>query len=394
MDTIIRSLKIIKRTTFTQIATGVYGNPSNKFKLIGVTGTNGKTTIATLLYKIARTLGFKAGLISTVNVLINDKEISVVRSMPTTPDTMTLFKILNQMQKEGCEYVFMEVSSHSIDQGRIAGLHFAGGIFTNLTLDHMDYHKTFDNYFFAKRKFFDMLPTTAFALSNADDEFGHRMLEKTQAKKYLYGFKNKADFSERFPTRLIGEFNAYNVLAIYGTAKLLGFDTEKVKEILKTIEPPRGRMEYFTTFTGVLVIVDYAHTPDALEKVLLATRGLKPDGKIICVFGCGGDPDPAKRRLMGKIGASLSNIAIFTSDNPDKEKPEDVIAQMKMDVLAPDMGKVISIADRHEAILEAVKIAKEGDIILCAGKGHEDYQIIHGKKVHFSDMEELQRAFS
>lgn len=394
MQKFINHLKIIKRTTFTQIAKNIYGSSRFTFQLVGVTGTNGKTTIATLLYKIARALGFKAGLISTVNVLINDKEFLMDRSAPTTPETLTLFRILNKMQMEGCEYVFMEVSSHSIDQGRIAGLHFVGGIFTNLTHDHLDYHKSFDNYFYAKRKFFDMLPTTAFAISNADDEFGHKMLEKTKAKKYLYGFKNQADFSERFPTQLIGEFNAYNILAIYGAAKLLGFDTEKVKEILKTIEPPKGRMDYFTTFTGVLVIVDYAHTPDALEKVLLATRALKQDGKIICVFGCGGDPDPAKRRLMGKIGASLSNVAIFTSDNPDKEDPEKIIAQMKMDVLAPDMQKVISIADRHLAIEEAVKIAKDGDIILCAGKGHENYQIIHGKKVHFSDMEELKKAFS
>jgi UDP-N-acetylmuramoyl-L-alanyl-D-glutamate--2,6-diaminopimelate ligase len=386
-----------------------YGNSSAKLKIVGVTGTNGKTTIATLLYKVATALGYKCGLIGTVENMIAGEKIKATH---TTPDPISLHKLLNEMAEKGCTYVFMEVSSHALDQSRVAGIKFAGGIFTNLTHDHLDYHKNFDNYFEAKKRFFKMLPANAFALANIDDEYGLKMMEGIKARKFSYGFKNKANFNEKLETKLLGGFNEYNALAVYATTVLLGLDKEKAKEILKNVAPPRGRFEHFTSSSGVLVIVDYAHTPDALEKILLAIREIKkaspvglPSGiatrasqprensKIISVFGCGGDRDPMKRSVMGRIGAKLSDIAIFTSDNSRSEDPEKIISEMKTNLLAEESKKVKAISNRHEAILEAVKLAQAGDIILCAGKGHEDYQEIMGVKHHFDDVEELKKAF-
>ena len=401
-----------------------FGNPSVKLKVIGVTGTNGKTTTATLLYKITIALGYKSGLISTVENIINGEIVLSKEGKPvpgTTPDPINLYKLLNEMTEKGCEYVFMEVSSHALDQDRVAGITFAGGIFTNLTHDHLDYHKNIDNYFGAKKKFFKMLPLSAFALSNTDDEYGGKMLEEIKTGKVSYGFSggedfhgeiSKLDFSglelningEKIKSKLLGKFNAYNILAVWSTCKLLGFDMparpgsaggDKVKNILEKIEPPRGRFEHFMSKSGVLVVVDYAHTPDALEKILMAIREIKEkNSQIISVFGCGGDRDPLKRPLMGKIGVNNSDIAIFTSDNPRSEDPDKIIDQMKEGLSPELLQKVKSIVNRREAILEAVKIAQKGDIILCAGKGHENYQEIKGVKNHFDDMEEFQKAYA
>ena len=355
----------------------------------------------------------------------------------TTPDPIFLNKLLNEMAEKGCEYVFMEVSSHALDQKRVAGINFTGGIFTNLTHDHLDYHKSFENYFKAKKKFFQMLPSRAFVLSNVDDAYGLRMLEDIKANKFSYGFDNpqvrpveiienshrsdlwaephfhgeikKLDFNGlnlsfnkiEIKSKLLGKFNAYNLLSIWSASSLLGFDMNKVNKIIENIKPPKGRFEHFTSGSGVLAIVDYAHTPDALEKIFLAIKEInmkdsspRPDGrgKIISVFGCGGDRDSFKRKVMGKIGASLSDIAIFTSDNPRSEDPNKIIAEMKTDLSAEDLKKVKLISNRHDAILEAAKLANGGDIILCAGKGHEDYQEIKGIKHHFDDMEELKKA--
>jgi len=378
-----------------------YGNPSVKLKIVGVTGTNGKTTTATLLYRITMALGYKAGLISTVENIINGEIITTPEDRPvpgTTPDPIALHKLLNKIVSKGCEYAFMEVSSHASDQNRVAGINFAGGIFTNLTHDHLDYHQNFENYFEAKKKFFKMLPTKSFALSNIDDEYGQKMLNDIRAKKYTYGFKHKADFNEKLETKLIGDFNMYNVLAVYASLVLLGIDKEKVKEHLKNVLPPKGRFDYFKSSSGVTVIVDYAHTPDALQNVLKTVQDLKihstSSGRVISVFGCGGDRDPLKRSVMGKLGANLSDIAIFTSDNPRSEDPEKIIKQMQTGLLAEDFKKIKTITNRREAIKEAVKLAQSGDIILCAGKGHEDYQEIKGVKHHFDDMEEFKRAFT
>src|SRR3989338_8691613 len=277
-----------------------YGNPSKKLKIVGVTGTNGKTTTVTLLYKIATALGYKAGLISTVENIIPTATAGQAGekrgATHTTPDSVTLTKLLREMVDRGCEYAFMEVSSHAMDQNRVAGINFAGGIFTNLTHDHLDYHKNFDNYFNAKRKFFLMLPEGAFALTNVDDERGVAMLEGIRARKYTYGFSNKADFNEKLDTKLLGSFNTYNVLAVYASLVLLGQDKERIKGIMKNVTPPRGRFEHFTSTSGVIVIVDYAHTPDALENVLRAIKNSFVGAKIISVFGCGGDRDPLKRK--------------------------------------------------------------------------------------------------
>ncbi len=408
MQNLIKNLKIKRRAIAALAAFHFYGNPSAKLKIVGVTGTNGKTTTATLLYKIATELGYKAGLISTVENIIAGERRSATH---TTPGPIPLNKLLKEMADRGCEYVFMEVSSHAMDQNRVAGINFVGGIFTNLTHDHLDYHKSFENYFLAKKKFFEILSPRAFTLSNADDEHGKMMLQKIKATSFLYGFENKAEFEGKIkkldfnglemefndiPVRsgLLGKFNAYNLLAVWSASSLLGFDMQKVNKILEKIKPPTGRFDHFMSPSGVLVIVDYAHTPDALEKVLLTIREIKSkDGKIISVFGCGGDRDPLKRRIMGKIGANLSDIAIFTADNPRSEDPEKIIAEMKTDLSMADSQKVKIISNRHEAILEAVKLAQKGDIVLCAGKGHEDYQEIKGRKYHFNDMEELKKAF-
>ncbi|MFA6301438.1 MAG: UDP-N-acetylmuramoyl-L-alanyl-D-glutamate--2,6-diaminopimelate ligase [Candidatus Paceibacterota bacterium] len=402
------------------IASIYHGSPSSKLQLVGVTGTNGKTTTVTLLYRIATELGYKAGLIGTVENIIASEVIPHDEKSPaTTPDPILLHKLLNEMVEKGCEYVFMEVSSHALDQSRVAGINFTGGIFTNLTHDHLDYHKNIENYFGAKKKFFNMLDEKAFALSNTDDDYGEAMLEHIHARKFTYGFNkledfhgeiNKLDFNglqlsfnkEEIHSKLLGKFNAYNLLSVWSASKLLGFDMEKVKKILENIRPPRGRFEHFTSKNGVLVIVDYAHTPDALEKILVAIKDLLASGeneanppkagKVISIFGCGGDRDPLKRPKMGKIGAVNSDIAVFTSDNPRSEDPDKIIEQMKTDLSPEDIKKVKTIANRHEAILEGVKLAQKGDIILCAGKGHENYQEIKGVRNHFDDMEEFRKV--
>lgn len=408
------------------------GNPSKKLKIIGVTGTNGKTTTATLLYKVATNLGYKAGLIGTVeNIIGFDVLPHNEKSPSTTPDSVSLTKLFRRMVDAECEYVFMEVSSHALDQNRVAGVNFTGGIFTNLTHDHLDYHKDFENYFKTKKKFFEMLPKDAFALSNVDDKYGESILDGIKARKFFYGFPEIFPFSQRrgvspslgegegqnwedfigkiinsdfsgleldfngqkIYSKLLGKFNAYNLLAVWGASKLLGFDMEKVNKILENIVPPKGRFENFVTKDGVIVIVDYAHTPDALEKVLNTINEIKSkESRIISVFGCGGDRDPSKRPQMGKIGASLSHIAIFTSDNPRSEDGEKIIDQMQDNLSEDESVKVITISDRHLAIRQSIELAKSGDIILCAGKGHEDYQEIKGVKNHFDDMEEYKKC--
>ena len=392
-----------------------YGFPSSKLKIVGVTGTSGKTTTATLLYKVALGLGYKAGLIGTVEILVNDEKLDIEHKIPTTPDSVTLTKIFHAMHKAGCEYVFMEVSSHAMVQNRVVNINFTGGIFINLSQDHLDYHKDMEDYFQAKKKFFQMLGSRAFALTNADDKYGARMIEGIKANPFTYGFVGdpngvhfygevkKLDFNGlelsfndiHIRSKLRGKFNAYNLLAVWSASSLLGFSMEKVNKILENIEAPRGRFESFTSPNVVLVIVDYAHKPDALEKIFSAVKETKSGtGKIISVFGCGGDRDTTKRPIMGKIGAQNSDVAIFTSDNPRSEDPDQIIKEMKATLSPEELSKVKTIPNRREAILEAVKIAQSGDIILCAGKGHETYQIVKGETTHFDDMEELKNAYA
>jgi UDP-N-acetylmuramoyl-L-alanyl-D-glutamate--2,6-diaminopimelate ligase len=409
MKDLIKKLRLKRRVVTALAKMHFYGNPSANLKIVGVTGTSGKTTTSTLLFRLATSLGYKAGLIGTVENIIVDE---IRPATLTTPDPIFLNKLLKEMVERGCEYVFMEVSSHAIDQNRIAGIDFIGGVFTNLTHDHLDYHKTFEEYFNAKKKFFKMLPASAFALSNSDDENGRQMMEDIKARPSFYGFSGGEQFhalikelnfsglelfinSELVRARLLGKFNAYNLLAVYATAELLGFPKEKVKTILADIEPPRGRFDHFMSPSGVLVIVDYAHKPDALEKIFSAVKEVVGEhGKLISVFGCGGDRDPSKRPIMGKIGAQMSDLAIFTSDNPRGEDPKEIIKQMKTDLTKEEQKKVKTITDRRKAIKESIKIAVKGDIILCAGKGHEDYQIVKGVKSHFDDMEEFRKAYS
>ena len=370
------------------IASNFYDNPSRKMKLVGVTGTNGKTTTATLLHQLFRDLNHKAGMIGTVVNKVNDKSIEASR---TTPDPVTLNELLAEMVDDGCEYCFMEVSSHSVCEKRVAGLSFAGGIFTNLTLDHLDYHKTFENYCDAKKGFFDMIPASGFVVANIDDEKGEYMLSTTKAPGYTLSLKKKADFNERLETKLIGEFNAYNILGIYAVAVLLGEDKEKVKEIIKILEPVAGRFQYIKSESGVTGIVDYAHTPDALENVLKTAGGMKDKGKLIAVVGCGGDRDKTKRPIMAKIGFDMSDVLILTSDNPRTEKPEDILNEMQQGLPLDGLDKVEIIIDRHIAIEKACSLATSGDYILIAGKGHENYQEVNGVKHHFDDMEELKK---
>ena len=396
-------------------ASNFYGNPSRSLKLTGVTGTNGKTTIATLLYRLFTDAGYACGLLSTIENIIDHE---VIPATHTTPDPVELNALLRKMVDHGCEYAFMEVSSHSIDQHRIAGLHFAGGIFTNLTHDHLDYHKTMANYRNAKKKFFDDLPTSAFALTNLDDKNGAVMLQNTNAKKLSYALKHEADFkglvmeshfdgmlmkingTELF-TRLVGGFNASNILAIYGAAISLGFDKDELLVELSKLQGANGRFDMVHSDTGIVGIVDYAHTPDALENVLKTINEVKTENfplstlhspLVITVVGCGGNRDTTKRPEMAAVAVSLSDRVILTSDNPRNEDPEEIIRQMKAGLEPKDMSKVLSITDRREAIRTAVALAKKGDIILLAGKGHEDYQIIKGEKRHFDDKEELSKA--
>lgn len=370
------------------ISDNFYGHPSSKLKLIGITGTNGKTTTATLLHKLFRVLGYKAGMIGTVVNKINDEEFEAVR---TTPDSINLNKLLALMVNQGCEYCFMEVSSHSVSEKRIDGLSFSGGLFTNLTLDHLDYHKTVENYCEAKKTFFDLLPAHAFAVANIDDEKGEYMLSGTHAHKYRLSLKKQADFSERLETKLLGEFNLYNVLGVYAVSILFGQDVNKVKNAIKELEGVPGRFQAIKSENNITGIVDYAHTPDALENVLKTINQMKNNGKIISVIGCGGDRDKNKRPIMARIGYEMSDILILTSDNPRTEKPEDILNDMQKGLPLEHDEKVEVIIDRHMAILKAYEKAKDGDFILVAGKGHEKYQEVNGLKTYFDDMEELEK---
>ena len=388
-------------------ASNFFGNPSEKLKLVGVTGTNGKTTIATLLYRLFTEAGYNCGLLSTIENIVNRE---VIPSTHTTPDPIELNTLLQQMVDKECEYVFMEVSSHSVAQDRIAGLHFAGGIFTNLTHDHLDYHKTMANYRNAKKKFFDGLPQSAFALTNLDDKNGAFMLQNTQARKLSYALKHDADFkgvimeshfdgmllkvngTEMF-TQLVGGFNASNLLAIYGAATALGFNKDELLVEISKLRGANGRFDMVYSEQGIVGIVDYAHTPDALENVLVTINEVRCHKEtLITVVGCGGNRDTTKRPEMAAVAVKLSDRVILTSDNPRNEDPDEIIRQMKAGVADEDRGKVLSITNRREAIRTAVALAKRGDIILLAGKGHENYQEINGVKNHFDDKEVLSEA--
>lgn len=387
------------------IANAFFDNPSSQLKLIGVTGTNGKTTTATLLYRLFQKLGYKSGLIGTMKNMIGDKELSTNN---TTPDSLTLNSLLRNMVDAGCSYCFMEVSSHSVVQHRIDGLKFAGAIFTNLTHDHLDYHGTFEEYMKAKQGFLNMLDGNAFVLSNLDDENAKVMDRNSQAVKKYFSLKSPADFSckivknsfegllldvggYRVQSKLIGSFNACNFLGIYGAAITLNQNRTRVLEILSELDPVEGRFEHFRSEKGVVGIVDYAHTPDAVESVLKTIRDIKGDnGKIITVIGCGGDRDATKRPIMARIAAELSDRIILTSDNPRSEDPIFIIEQMKKGLDNESAKKTLAIVDRREAIKEACSLAAQGDIILLAGKGHETYQEIDGIKYSFDDMEELR----
>ena len=392
-----------------KLATTFYGDPTNKLELIGVTGTNGKTTIATLLYNMFRKFGYKVGLISTVCNYIDDKAIPTEH---TTPDPITLNKLLGQMADEGCKYVFMEVSSHSVAQKRIGGLKFAGGIFTNLTRDHLDYHGTVDNYLKAKKTFFDNLSKKAFALINLDDKNGMIMVQNTKAKIHTYSLRSISDFKgkvledgvegmlldinhQEVNVQFIGRFNASNLLAVYGTACILGKRAEDVLLALSTLKPVTGRFESLHSTRGYSVIVDYAHTPDALVNVLNTIEEvLNGRGQIITVVGAGGNRDKGKRPLMAQEAVKRSDKVIITSDNPRFEEPQDIINDMLAGLSKEDMRKVISIIDRREAIRTACTLAQSGDAILVAGKGHENYQEIKGVKHHFDDKEIIKEQFT
>lgn len=387
-----------------KLATTFYGNPTQKMKLVGVTGTNGKTTIATLLYNTFRHLGYKVGLVSTVCNYIDDEAVPTEH---TTPDAITLNRLLGRMADSGCKYAFMEVSSHAIDQKRISGLKFAGGIFTNLTRDHLDYHKTVDNYLRAKKKFFDDMPKDAFCLTNLDDKNGMVMTQNTHAKVYTYSLRSLSDFkgklleshfegmmlefnNRELSVQFLGKFNASNLLAVYGAAVLLGRQDEEVLVALSTLKPVSGRFETVRSPEGYTAIVDYAHTPDALVNVLTAIHGVaEGKGQIITVCGAGGNRDKGKRPLMAKEAAKWSDRVIITSDNPRFEDPQDIINDMLAGLDRDDMRKTISMVDRREAIKTACMLARPGDVILVAGKGHENYQDVKGVKHHFDDKEVL-----
>ena len=380
------------------IASNYYGNPSHELKVVGVTGTNGKTTIATLLYDLVQSLGHKAGLISTVVYKVGEKEIV---STHTTPDAIRLNAMMREMVDEGCEYCFMECSSHAIVQQRIHGLRFVGGLFTNITHEHLDYHKTFAEYIRAKKSFFDALPKSAFALVNCDDRNGEVMLQNTKASRHTLSLQRMANFrakviemmAEGMELRIddrevwvqfIGRFNAYNLLTVYGAALLLGFDKEEVLTHLSMLHPVSGRFETVLAKDGTTAIVDFAHTPDALENIINTIDELRTDGqRLIVVCGCGGDRDKTKRPVMGGMASKMGDIAIFTSDNPRSEDPEQILREMEEGVEAGN--KYLKIADRHEAIKTAVMLAEPRDIILLAGKGHEDYQIVGTEKLPFND---------
>lgn len=389
-------------------ATTFYGDPSRKLRLVGVTGTNGKTTIATLLYNMFRRMGHKCGLLSTVCNYIEDEAIEASH---TTPDPIELNKLLARMVEAGCEYAFMECSSHAIQQQRIGGLEFAGGLFTNLTRDHLDYHKTFENYRDAKKLFFDNLPKTAFAITNADDKNGMVMVQNTKAAVKTYSTRTMADYKARIlechfegmmlevdnrevAVQFIGKFNVSNLLAVYGAALMLGKTQEEVLLVLSTLKSVAGRLEPIRSENGVTAIVDYAHTPDAIENVLNAIHEvLNGKGQIITVCGCGGNRDKGKRPLMAQEAVRQSDKVILTSDNPRHEDPDAILDDMEAGLKPAEMKSVLRITDRRQAIRTAVAIANPGDVILIAGKGHEDYQIVGDVKHHFDDREEVRQAF-
>lgn len=392
-----------------KLAHAFYDFPSTQLKLIGITGTNGKTTTATLAYHLFRDLGFKTGLISTVANKIQDV---VIPSTHTTPDPVQLNELLAKMVDAGCDYVFMEVSSHAAHQQRIAGLAFAGGVFTNITHDHLDYHKTFDQYIKAKKMFFDGLPKSAFALVNVDDKRGEVMVQNCSAKHYTFSVKGAANFTARikenaltglvlniegteFHSNLLGEFNAWNLLTVYAIGILLGFNKNEVLTALSKQQPVEGRFDIiYSGKDAITGVVDYAHTPDAVEKLLSTVRSmLKKEQQIITVVGCGGDRDKTKRPIMAKVAATLSDKVMLTADNPRSEQPETIIHEMEAGVTGDLVKKCISIIDRKEAIKTAVMLAKPGDVICIAGKGHEKYQEIKGVKYPFDDKQVLSETF-
>jgi len=386
------------------IAANFYDNPSEKLSLVGVTGTNGKTTIATLLHQLFTKAGYKVGLLSTVKILIGNDAFPATH---TTPDSIAINNYLNQMVQAGCSYCFMEVSSHGIAQKRTDALVFKGGIFTNLSHDHLDYHKTFAEYRNVKKSFFDSLPKTAFAISNADDKNGAVMLQNCDAKKTMYSIQNVADVNGKIIesqfngmllninnqevwVQLIGKFNASNLLAIYATALELGLSKEEVLVHLSTLQSVSGRFQFIVSKTKITAIVDYAHTPDALENVLKTIAEIRTfNEQLFTVVGCGGNRDKEKRPVMARIATENSDTVILTSDNPRNEDPFEILKEMEAGVEAQNTNKYLTIEDRHQAIKTACKMAKEGDIILIAGKGHEDYQEIKGVKHHFNDLEEV-----
>ena len=391
-----------------KVGTQFFGDPTSRLKLVGVTGTNGKTTIATVLYNLFRSFGYKCGLCSTVCNFIDGRAIEADH---TTPDPITLNRLLAQMAEEGCEYAFMECSSHAIHQKRIGGLRFAGGIFTNLTRDHLDYHKTFENYRDAKKAFFDQLPRGAFAITNADDRNGMVMVQNTAATVRTYSTRTAADFKGRIleesiegmlldidgrevSVRFVGRFNVSNLLAVYGAAQMLGQRAEDVLRGLSAQHPVNGRFEAIRSPKGFSAVVDYAHTPDALENVLTAINEIvKGKGQVITVCGAGGNRDKGKRPLMAQEAAKRSDRVIITSDNPRFEEPQDIINDMLAGLDEEQMQKTISTCDRREAIRAAAMMARPGDVILVAGKGHEPYQDVKGVKHHFDDHEEIRKAF-
>lgn len=389
------------------MASNYYDSPSSKLQLVGITGTNGKTTIASLLYQLFKKAGYKVGLLSTVKIMIDNETYDATH---TTPDSLTINYYLNEMAEEGVAYCFMEVSSHGIHQNRTAGLHFQGGVFTNLSHDHLDYHSSFKEYRDVKKRFFDELPKSAFAITNADDKNGVYMLQNTKAKQVTYALKSYANYKAQILesqfsglllkvennevwTKLIGKFNAYNLLAIYATAEQLGLETLEVLQLISTLESVSGRFQYVVSDNNVTAIVDYAHTPDALKNVLDTINDIRTGNEtLITVVGCGGDRDKTKRPVMGNIATTYSDKAIFTSDNPRTEDPDTIITEMESGVAPQHFKKQLSITDRKQAIKTACQLANDNDIILVAGKGHETYQEINGVRNHFDDLEIIKEV--
>jgi len=412
-ENIITNISYIKventSKALSTLAHNYYNCPSDHLKLVGITGTNGKTTIASLLYELFRKLGYKVGLLSTVTNYVDTK---IVKATHTTPDAIQISKLLKDMVEEGCEYCFMEVSSHAVDQHRTRALNFKGGIFTNLSHDHLDYHKTFDAYLKAKKGFFDQLGKSSFAITNADDKNGKIILQNTKAHKFTYSTRAFADFrcqilekhfngmlleidNTELWTNFIGDFNAHNLLAVYSAARLLDQSKEEILMKMSELQSVAGRFESIISPTGVMAIVDYAHTPDALKNVLLTIDQLRTRNEtVITVVGAGGDRDKTKRPLMAKVSAEYSDKVILTSDNPRSEDPDTIITEMREGIGADKLRKVLAITDRKEAIRTAIMLAKKDDIILIAGKGHEDYQEIKGVKHHFDDKEIINEIFN